>query len=306
MNLLRHDVAADDGTRIAAFEAGEGPPLVLLHGFPQNHRCWRPILPALAATHRCILIDLRGYGASDAPADDAAHTVYSKRRMALDVRSVLDALAIDRADIAGHDRGARVAYRFALDHPDRVHRLAILEVIPTVDFWDAWTADLAQAAYHWTFLAQPAPLPERLIASDPVFWIDSILSGWTLRKSLDPFGPDALRSYRAQALDRGRVAAMCADYRAGFHTDRAIDAADRAAGRRIAAPLLFIWGRHGFPASTGDPASVWRNWADTVSDVSVPTGHFAMEECPSAVATALTDFLTIGEGGGSGGSRTPG
>ncbi|CTQ48364.1 alpha/beta fold hydrolase [Jannaschia donghaensis] len=291
MDLTRHSVTVDDGTTLAVYEAGQGAPLILLHGFPQNHRCWLPVLPELARTHRCILIDLRGYGDSDAPADDAGHTTYSKRRMGRDVLAVLDALGIDRADVAGHDRGARVAYRFALDHPNRLHRLAILEVIPTVAFWDAWNADLAQTAYHWNFLAQPAPFPERLIAADPKFWVDWTLSAWTLAKSLAPFSDDALQSYRSQAADPMRVAAMCADYRAGFHTDRAIDAADRAAGRRIAAPLHFIWGEHGFPASTGDPAAVWRDWADTVTDTSVPSGHFAMEEVPRAVGRALARFF---------------
>ena len=291
MDLTRSFVTADDGTRIAVHAAGEGPPLVLLHGFPQNHRCWLPVLPALAATHRCLLIDLRGYGDSDAPADDAGHTVYSKRRMARDVVCVLDALGLARADVAGHDRGARVAYRFALDHPERLNRLAILEVIPTAAFWDAWTADLAQAAYHWNFLAQPAPLPERLIAADPAFWADWTLASWTLSRSLDAFAPEALESYRAQAADPARVAAMCADYRAGYHLDRAIDAEDRAAGRRIAAPLHFVWGAHGFPASTGDPAAIWRDWAGTVTDVSIPSGHFAMEEAPGDVGRALSTFF---------------
>ncbi|WP_298435811.1 alpha/beta hydrolase [uncultured Jannaschia sp.] len=282
---------APDGTRIAYRRAGSGPPLVLLHGYPQNHRCWLPVLPRLDERFTCLLIDLRGYGDSDAPPDDDGHTVYSKRRMAGDVAAVLDAEGIARADIAGHDRGARVAYRFALDHPERIARLAILEVIPTVAFWDAWSADLAQAAYHWNFLAQKAPLPERLIGADPAWYIDWTLSAWNRTGTLAPFADDARDSYRAQAEDPVRRTAMCADYRAGYHTDRAIDAADRAAGRRIAAPLHFVWGRHGFPASTGDPAAVWRTWAETVTDTSVDTGHFAMEEDPEAVASALLAFF---------------
>lgn len=289
--MKRHDILADDGTRIAVREIGSGPPLVLLHGFPQNHRCWLPVVPVLAATRRCILPDLRGYGDSDAPADDADHTVYSKRRMARDLVAVLDALGLDRADVAGHDRGARVAYRFALDHPDRLNRLAILEVIPTVAFWDAWSADLAQKAYHWNMLAQPAPFPERLIGADPAFWLDWTLSAWTLTRSLAPFDAEAMTSYRAQAADPERLTAMCADYRAGFHTDRGIDAADRAAGRKIAAPMLFLWAQHGFPASTGDPAAIWRDWADRVIDSPVPSGHFAMEEAPQKVAAALDAFF---------------
>ena len=289
--MNRHDAVAPDGTRLAVRVEGAGPPLVLLHGFPENHRCWLPVLPALAERFTCILPDLRGYGDSDAPEDDAGHSVYSKRRMAGDVVAVLDALGLDRAHVAGHDRGARVAYRFALDHPDRLDRLAILEVIPTVEFWDAWDADLAHAAYHWNFLAQPAPMPERLIGGAPAAWIDHTLAAWTMARSLAPFDADALDSYRAQAADPARLAAMCADYRAGYHTDRAIDAADRAAGRRIAAPMLFLWAAHGFPAKSGDPAAAWRRWAASVEDRSFEAGHFAMEEAPEAVGAALAEFF---------------
>jgi haloacetate dehalogenase len=291
MDMDRHDATAPDGTRIAVRTAGEGPPLVLLHGFPENHRCWLPVLPRLAERFRCILPDLRGYGDSDAPADDAGHETYSKRRMAGDVVAVLDALGIGRAHVAGHDRGARVAYRLALDHPDRVDRLAILEVVPTVAFWDAWGADLAMSAYHWTFLAQPAPLPERMIGADPAAWIDWTLASWTRAKTLDAFAPDALESYRAQAADPAKLAAMCADYRAGYHVDRGIDAGDRDAGRRITAPMLFVWARGGFPARTGDAASIWRGWAEDVSDVAVECGHFAMEEAPGPVGEALAGFF---------------
>ncbi|MEM9796006.1 MAG: alpha/beta hydrolase [Pseudomonadota bacterium] len=258
-----------------------------MHGFPQNHRCWLPVLPRLAERFTCILPDLRGYGDSDAPADDATHRTYSKRQMAEDLVAVLDALGHEKVHLAGHDRGARVAYRFALDHPERLDRLAILEVIPTSDFWAAWSAELAFAAYHWTFLAQPAPLPETLIAADPDGYADLILSSWTKAKSLACFDPAALESYRAQMRDPRRAAAMCADYRAGYHTDRAVDLADREAGRMIDAPLHFLWGRHGFPASTGDPAANWRRWARKVTDTPIESGHFAMEEAPDQVAAAL-------------------
>ncbi|MGB3407559.1 MAG: alpha/beta hydrolase [Jannaschia sp.] len=291
MHLTRHDIVVDDGTRIAVRIVGAGPPLVLLHGFPQNHRCWLAVLPALAEQFTCVLPDLRGYGDSDAPPDDTGHTVYSKRRMALDLVAVIDALGLDRIRLVGHDRGARVAYRMALDHPGRIEKLAILEVIPTVAFWDAWSADVAHKAYHWNFLAQPAPLPEWMIGADPAAYIDWTLQGWTLSKSLGVFAPDALDSYRAQARDPARVAAMCADYRAGYHTDRAIDVADRAAGRKIDVPMVFIWARHGFPASTGDPAAIWRDWATDVSDTPVTCGHFAMEEAPQEVTAALLGYL---------------
>ncbi|MBS1301895.1 alpha/beta hydrolase [Loktanella sp. SALINAS62] len=270
---------------LSVHRAGQGMPLVLLHGYPQNHHCWARVAPDLATHFDVIVPDLRGYGDSDAPPDDAAHSIYSKRTMARDIVGLLDALGLDRAHVLGHDRGARVAYRFALDHPDRLDRLGIIEIVPTGDFWNAWTADLAMAAYHWTFLAQPAPLPERMIAADPAGYADWTLAQWTLDKSLNVFAPDALASYRQQMADRAM--SMCADYRAGATFDRRLDDADRAAGARIAAPLRFLWAEAGFPARTGDPLGLWRNWAHDVSGNACRSGHFAMEENPQAVLDAF-------------------
>jgi len=275
-------------------EAGQGPALVLLHGYPQNGLCWWRVAPAFAHEFRVIVPDLRGYGQSDAPPDDPRHQTYSKRRMAADIVALLDALEIPQAMILGHDRGARVAYRLAFDHPDRISRLGIIEIAPTAEYWAHWGAELALAAYHWTFLAQPAPLPERMIDADPVAYIDGTLASWTHGKSLAVFPPEALFSYRDQARDPARIAAMCADYRAGATTDRAHDEEDRAAHRRIAAPLHFLWGRHGFPARTGDPAGIWRRWAETVTDASVDSGHFVMEEAPEAVLGAFLPFFRDG------------
>lgn len=272
---------------LSVHRAGQGEPLILLHGFPQNHRCWELVAPEFARQFDVIIPDLRGYGDSDAPPDDAGHRAYSKRRMAADIVGLMDALGIARAHVLGHDRGARVAYRLALDHPGRVDRLGIIEILPTVEYWDAFDAGLGMAIYHWTFLAQPAPLPERLIGHDPRFFIDHTLESWTLEKSLGAFSPEALASYRAQAADPARLHAMCADYRAGATTDRADDEADRAAGRRIAAPLFFLWAEGGFPAQTGDPAGAWRRWAHEVRDTSCVSGHFVMEEAPEAVLAAF-------------------
>ena len=272
-------------------EGGEGPPLILLHGYPQNALCWSRVAPAFAAGFRTVVPDLRGYGQSDAPPDDPDHRAYSKRTMAEDVLRLMDRLGCDRAAILGHDRGGRVAYRFALDHPDRLSRLGIIEIVPTAEFWDAWNAGLALKAYHWTFLAQPAPLPERMIGADPVGYADWTLRAWTLAKSLDVFPAAALDSYRAQMADPARCAAMCADYRAGATLDRALDEADRASGRRIRAPLRFLWAEGGFPASTGDPAATWRRWADRVSDASCASGHFVMEENPAAVIDCFLPFF---------------
>ena len=279
------------GITLSLQEAGSGPPLILLHGYPQNGMCWARVATDFARHFRVLIPDLRGYGDSDAPPDDADHLTYSKRQMAADINALMDHLGLPAAHILGHDRGARVAYRLALDHPARVQRLGIIEIAPTAEYWDAWGHDLGMAAYHWTFLAQPYPLPERMIGADPVAYLDWTLQGWTLAKSLSVFPPASLESYRQQARNTAHTHAICADYRAGATTDRTHDQADRVAGRRIAAPLHFLWGRHGFPARTGDPAGIWRRWATTVTDTSCESGHFVMEENPQAVLDAFIPFF---------------
>ena len=280
-----------NGVDLAVHRAGQGQPLLLIHGFPQNHMCWESVAPQLARRHDVIIPDLRGYGESSAPANDPGNTTYSKRTMAQDMADLLTALDISRADVLGHDRGARVAYRFALDHPERLGKLGIIEIVPTADFWASWTADLAMAAYHWTFLAQPAPLPERMIGADPVAYVEWTLAQWTLTKSLEAFSPAALDSYRAQALDPARVHAMCADYRAGASFDRALDEADKAAGKQITAPLRLLYGAHGFPAKSGNAAEIWRSWAPVVEASVCEAGHFVMEENPRAVLAAFEPFF---------------
>ena len=278
-----------NGIRMSVHQGGEGPPLICLHGYPQNHMCWAKIAPDLARDFHVIIPDLRGYGASDAPTDDADHHTYSKREMAKDIIGLMDYMGLPRAHVLGHDRGARVTYRLALDHPDRVDRVGIIEVVPTADFWNAWNAELALKAYHWTFLAQPAPVPERMINADPVAYFDWTLACWTHCRSLAPFDGAALNSYRRQASDPAHVHAMCADYRAGATIDRALDEADRLAGHKIAAPLHFVWASAGFPARTGDPMALWQAWCDQpVTGQEIHgTGHFAMEEVPEAILAAV-------------------
>lgn len=270
--------------RLSVHRAGHGTPLILLHGYPQNHHCWEHVAPTLAQEFDVIIPDLRGYGDSDAPADDAAHTTYAKRQMAADIVALMDTLGLKAAHILGHDRGGRVAYRFALDHPDRLLKLGIIEIVPTGDFWANWSADLAMKAYHWTFLAQPNPLPENMIGADPTAYINWTLTQWTNAQSLTIFSEEALASYRAQAHDPAHLHAMCADYRAGATTDRAID--DTETGT-INAPLHFLWAEGGFPAQTGDPAAQWRKWAPDLTHESCISGHFAMEENPDAVLNAF-------------------
>ncbi|MDG4650457.1 alpha/beta hydrolase [Roseibacterium sp. SDUM158017] len=286
---------AANGIGLSVHRGGAGAPLILLHGYPQTHMAWERVAPGFARHFDVIVPDLRGYGESDAPPDDAAHTVYSKREMARDIVGLMDALGLERAHVLGHDRGARVAYRMALDDPGRVGRLGIVEVVPTGDFWAAWDADLALKAYHWTFLAQPSPLPERMILSDGPGYVDWTLASWTKAGDLTPFSDAALASYRAQAADPARVAAMCGDYRAGARTDRALDEADRRAGRRIDAPLRFVWAEGGFPARTGDPLKLWRAWAGDVSGHQIASaGHFAMEEAPQDVLAAFLPHFLAG------------
>jgi haloacetate dehalogenase len=297
MELLTGFTAArvDTGhVTLAIRRGGQGAPLVLLHGFPQTHLAWAKVAPALAEHFDVILPDLRGYGESDAPPDDAEHTVYSKRTMAADIAGLLDALGLPRAHVVGHDRGARVAYRLALDHARRVDRLGICEVVPTGDMWAAWGAEMALAAYHWTFLAQPAPLPERMIGADPGGFLDHTLASWTAAGDLSAFPDAALAAYRAQIAEPARVAAMCADYRAGATTDRRDDDASRAAGQRIAAPLHFVHGDAGFPARAGDAAALWRPWAERLTVSTARTGHFVMDEAPDAFLDAFVPFLRAG------------
>lgn len=281
---------AGDGADIHLRMGGEGPPLVLLHGYPQSHVTWHRVAPELARHFTVILPDLRGYGSSEAIAADSESHAYSKRAMARDVITVLDRLGFARFNLLGHDRGARVAYRLALDHPDRVERLGILEVVPTAEMWRHFDAGMAMKSYHWTFLAQPAPLPERMIGADPAAYLDWTLKSWTKSQSLEAFDPRALDAYRAAIADPSRIAAMCADYRAGATIDRVLDEADFAAGRKITAPLCFVWSEHGFPARTGDPLGLWRKWAREVTGQSIDAGHFAQEENPEAVLQAFTAF----------------
>ncbi len=283
-----------NGVKISVHVGGNGPPLLMLHGFPQNHMTWEKVAPALAAHRTCVVADLRGYGDSDAPeSQDGA--LYSKRIMAAEMVGAMSALGFDQFDVLGHDRGARVSYRLALDFPDVVTRLGIIEIVPTAAMWDAFNADMALAAYHWTHLAQPYPLPETMIAADPQMYVDHKLRSWTLTKDLSCFSDAALASYRLQMANPARIHAMCADYRAGATVDRAIDQADLVAGRKIRCPVQFVYAKGGFPARSGDPQGYWRQWADDLNGAAIDCGHFAMEENPEAVLAAMGPFFELRE-----------
>jgi haloacetate dehalogenase len=280
-----------DGAEIFARVGGAGPPLLLLHGYPQTHACWNRIAPALAKEFTVVCADLRGYGASTGPAADAEHENYSKRTMGRDAVLLMRALGFDRFAIAGHDRGARVAYRLALDQPEILTHLAVLDIVPTLENWEGMTWQKALFSYHWPFLAQPYPLPEMLISSDADYYVLHTLESWTKAKSLDCFGPDALQHYRVLLENPASLNAVCEDYRAGAGIDRERDAADRDAGRKITVPTLAIWSTHYLGRGGNDPGAVWQRWCTDVRSVSVDSGHFVMEEAPDATLAALLPFL---------------
>jgi len=270
--------------------AGSGPPLLMLHGYPQTHLAWHRVAPLLARQFTVVLPDLRGYGQSRGPTPDDAHRHYSKRTMAGDMVRLMTALGHDRFLLAGHDRGARVGYRLCLDHPERVKRLAALDIIPTFDMWERMDADRALGSYHWMFLAVPAPVPERLIGTDPDFYIRHLLTRWAGRDArLDA---RAVAAYVEQFRNPAVVAATCADYRAGATTDRADDAADRRDGRKIGCPVIVVWGRGYLGNRTSSPLAVWQRWADNVSDVALDCGHFVAEEKSEECGDALARFFS--------------
>jgi len=269
---------------------GAGPPLLLLHGYPQTHVTWHRAAPRLMRNFTVIVPDLRGYGQSRGPAPDPEHRNYSKRAMAQDMAELMTALGHERFLLAGHDRGARVGFRLALDHPQRVRRFAALDIIPTLDVWEQIDADKALAGYHWQFLAVPAPVPERLIGADPDFYIRHLLDRWVGRP--DALHPQAVAAYLKQFHDPAVVAATCEDYRAGASVDRAEDAADRLRGAKIACPVLVLWGRRYLSSKTASPVAAWRKWAGDVREVALDCGHFIAEEAPQECAEALAAFFS--------------
>ncbi len=276
--------------RIFARKGGSGPPLMLLHGYAQTNVMWHRVAPPLAERFTLVVPDLPGYGWSDVPAAAADHTPYDKRSMAAAMVEVMEALGHVRFRLAGHDRGGRVAYRLAFDHPGRVERLAVLDIVPTYAMWQRLDHTLAMKVWHWPFLAQPHPLPEMLLGKAPVEYLDWKMASWTKSKDLSAFDPRALAHDRAFFQDPGRIHATCEDYRAGESTDVSHDAADREAGKKITVPLCALWGSAGIPSASG-PLDIWREWATKVSGAPIDSGHFVCEENPDATAAALLAFF---------------
>jgi haloacetate dehalogenase len=281
-----------DAGRIFARIGGSGPPLVLQHGFPESHVMWHRIAPALAERFTLVIPDLRGYGWSSVPASEQGGA-YSKRDMANDIVTIMEALGHATFGFVGHDRGARVGYRLALDHPGRLTKLALLDISPTLAMWEGMDAGRAMQVYHWTFLAQPAPMPEKLIGGAPVFWLEHTLASWTKAQSLEAFDPGALAHYRAFFNDPARIHAVCEDYRAGATLDLALDRADRDAGRTINSPVFVLWGASGIPGRGASPLDIWQQtFAPNAEGQAVDSGHFVAEENPQATLSALLPWLT--------------
>jgi len=269
----------------------DAPPLLLLHGFPQTHAMWHRVAQRLAPHFRLLLPDLRGYGDSPAPPDEADHAQASKRAMAADLAGLLDALGIDAAFVCGHDRGARVAHRLALDHPQRVRRLCLIDIAPTLDMYERTDMAFAQAYYHWFHLIQPAPLPERMIAGCWREYLHAKLGGWG-SGGLAHVEPEALAEYERCFGRAEAVHAACEDYRASAGIDLAHDRASRAAGERIGCPLLLLWGARGVVQRLFDPLALWRaQCAGPVTGEALAAGHFIPEELPAETAQALVMFM---------------
>jgi haloacetate dehalogenase len=264
--------------------AGDGPPVLLLHGHPQTHAMWHRVAPQLARDFTVVCADLRGYGDSSKPPTTPDHEPYSKRAMARDQVEVMQALGFERFAVVGHDRGGRCAYRIALDHPERVLALSVLDILPTSEHFERTDMAFAMGYFHWFLLAQPYDLPERLVGADP--------DAFYLRRGRSMFAPEALTEYRRCFHDPATIHSMCEDYRAGAGIDTQLDQADRQAGRRIACPVQALWGAKNGLDRWYDVLAVWRDWANHVEGHRIDCGHYLAEEAPEETLAALKGFLT--------------
>lgn len=283
------------GIKIFARLGGRGPPLLLLHGYPETHAMWHRVAPALARHFTVIAPDLRGYGRSDCPSSDGNHRAYSKRTMALDMAGLMTELGYDRFCIMGHDRGARVGFRLALDAPERVERLVLIDIIATLDIARLREEGFKFGMLHGVFLSQPAPLPESLIIQNPADWVESRFRRATLAKSPEAIHPVALADYIYMLSQADRVHATCEDYRSEHRTDRLLDENDRDAGARLQCPLQVVWASEGSLAEIADPLSVWEPWCTSLTGGPIESGHFIPEENPVALLERTLPFLLAKE-----------
>jgi len=270
--------------------AGDGPAVLLLHGFPQTHYCWAGIAPSLTESNMVVVCDLKGYGESRSAPGGPLGEGYSKREMAAELVELMAELGFERFSVVGHDRGGRVAYRMALDHPETVQRLAVLNIIPTVDQFERMAEAVSLDYYPFFLLAQPPPFAERIIGASAEYFLRQVLSSWAARP--DAISPQAVDRY-LRAFTPEAISCICTEYRAAFHIDRRMDAEDREAGRQIRCPVLVHWGAEEGSTSDG-PLAVWQRWAKDVRGAPLPSGHFLPEEVPEELVASLRSFLSQG------------
>jgi haloacetate dehalogenase len=275
------------GSEIRCVVGGDGPPLLLLHGYPQTHVMWHRVAPALARHFTVVCADLRGYGDSGKPASDDSHAAYSKRAMAGDMVELMRDLGHPRFRLAGHDRGGRVAHRLCLDHPDAVSHVAVLDISPTRTMYAATDMAFATAYYHWFFLIQPFDLPERLIGADPIYYLRRKLGGWGT--GLDHFDPRALAEYERCYRNPDTIHATCEDYRAAASIDLEHDRESEV--QKVACPLLVLWGERGVVHRLFKPLDDWAAVATDVRGRALPCGHYLAEEVPEATLAELMAFF---------------
>ncbi len=282
-----------NGIEIPYLTAGTGLPLLLLHGFPQNKAIWHRVAVELTRRFTVVISDLRGYGDAGKPEGLPDHSTYSKREMALDQLELTRSLGHGVFSVVGHDRGARVAHRLAADHPNAITKLMTLDICPTLAMYEQTSMAFATAYWHWYFLIQPAPLPERLIDTDPVFFLTQFIGNRS--PGLTPFAPGAWKEYERCVRDPACVHAMCEDYRAAATIDLAHDRADLAARRKLVCPIRVLWGKHGVVERCFKPLEEWRKVAETVSGQALECGHYIPEELPGALISQIETFFSSGE-----------
>jgi len=283
-------VEIDPTVTINAIVGGSGPPLLLLHGHPQTHAIWHRVAPRLAEQFTVVACDLRGYGESSKPQGAPDHANYSKRAMAADMVVVMQSLGFATFRVLAHDRGARVAHRLALDHPQAVERMALLDIAPTLAMYEQTSDAFARAYWHWFFLIQPPPLPERLIEADPAAYVRDVMGKRSA--GLAPFDPRALAEYQRCLALPGAAHGICEDYRAAATIDLEHDRVDRDAGSRLALPLMVLWGEQGVVGRCFDPLAEWQRVAADVQGGALPCGHYIAEEAPDRLLERVLPFLT--------------
>ena len=278
-----------NGIQIAGHIGGSGSPLLLLHGHPQTHAIWHKLAPALMKSHTLVMTDLRGYGDSSKPQGDVDHSNYSKRVVAQDQVEVMNQLGFDHFDVLAHDRGARVAHRLAMDHPDTVNKLIMLDIAPTLSMYEKTTEAFAKAYWHWFFLIQPSPLPERLIEADPAGYIRDVMG--RRFAGLKPFDPLALAEYMRCVALPGAAHGMCEDYRAAAGIDLIHDREDIAAGKKLEMPTMVLWGADGVVNKCFKPLEEWQAICRNVIGATLPCGHYLPEEAPDMLLEKVATFL---------------